>query len=152
MFNFYLSFLCAAVRPSLSLALTPVLAARAAALARSTSRWLPRDIRGESAGERESWTEEQEKKNEKKGRVISSSASSAASASASVQRPAELFFFFFRQAHLKNSPQVALLLTSREVSPSTAFLPVLCSSCSLFVQLKVASRFASEQTPRTLGF
>jgi hypothetical protein len=40
----YLSFLCDAVRPSLSLDLTPLLAARAAARARSTSRWLPRDI------------------------------------------------------------------------------------------------------------
>ena len=36
--SIYLSFLCDAVRPSLS--------ARAAALARSTSRWLPRDMGG----------------------------------------------------------------------------------------------------------
>lgn len=38
------SLRCAAVRPSLSLAGLPCLAARAAARARSTSRWLPRDI------------------------------------------------------------------------------------------------------------
>lgn len=38
------SLRCAAVRPSLSLALTPDLAALAAARARSTSRWFPRDI------------------------------------------------------------------------------------------------------------
>ena len=44
--SIYLSFLCDAVRPSLSLDLTPALPARAAALARSTSRWLPRDIGG----------------------------------------------------------------------------------------------------------
>ena len=40
----YRSLRCAAVRPSLSLAGLPCLAARAAARARSTSRWLPRDM------------------------------------------------------------------------------------------------------------
>ena len=50
--SIYLSFLCDAVRPSLSLDLTPALPARAAALARSTSRWLPRDMGGQGRKQR----------------------------------------------------------------------------------------------------
>ena len=95
----YLSFLCDAVRPSLSLDLTPALPARAAALARSTSRWLPRDIGGKgSREERLEKTAEREKKK----------CDSSFFSSLLLQRllKASLFFFF-------GAPQLSLSLRSQ---------------------------------------
>ena len=124
--NSYRSFLCAAVRPSLSPALTPALPARAAALARSTSRWLPRDIGGKGGGER--------------GRMEEVRAEQKIEVYFLLQRP--LFTFFFLQAPL-DSFQVAPRLLNGGASKLHSIPGSLFSSC-LAVKLKPAPLSASE--------